>query len=449
VNDVVIRAEGLGKKYLIGHRAERTNYVSLREVIGTFAENFARSVRDMIRGRQLIVGDEIEEFWALIDASFEIKRGEIVGIIGRNGAGKSTLLKILARITEPSTGRVAIKGRVASLLEVGTGFHGELSGRENIYLNAAILGMSRGEIKRKFDAIVAFAEVEKFIDTPVKRYSSGMYVRLAFAVAAHLEPEILIVDEVLAVGDVEFQKKCLGKMQDVAGEGRTVLFVSHNMGAVGALTQTAIVLDLGRIAFIGSTAEAINSYRALTVASTSPMKPEAWGRGQHTCIRKARLLDGDGVPTDQYMAGKPFKVEIEVETDGSRSLSCQLLILDQAARTPIALAALHNFEGATLPAARGVYRLLMSFSPFHLAAGQYAIDVLMSVVNENWDHCVAAAILFEVPFSNPAGLPWNFRHSAGLGAVALPFASPTVIERIHDAMATVQNSPQESFGLSV
>ena len=404
-------------------------------------KGFARSARDMIRGRQLIAGDEIEEFWALRDVNFEIKRGEIVGIIGRNGAGKSTLLKILSRITEPSTGRVEIKGRVASLLEVGTGFHAELTGRENIYLNGAILGMSRAEIRRKFDGIVAFAEVEKFLDTPVKRYSSGMYVRLAFAVAAHLEPEILIVDEVLAVGDVEFQKKCLGKMQDVAGEGRTVLFVSHNMAAVGALTQTAIVLDLGRIAFIGPTEEAMKTYRALTVASTNPKKPESWGRGQHTCIRIARLLDGDGVPTDQYIAGKPFKVEIEVETDGRRSLSCELLIVDQAARTPIASASLHNFEGSTLPAARGVYRLLMSFSPFHLAAGRYAIDVLMSVANQKWDHCVAAAILFEVPFSNPAGLPWSFQYSAGLGAVALPFARPTVIERIHDGMAAAQNLP--------
>ena len=292
--------------------------------------------------------------------------------------------------------------------------------------------MSRAEIRRKFDAIVAFAEVEKFIDTPVKRYSSGMYVRLAFAVAAHLEPEILIVDEVLAVGDVEFQKKCLGKMQDVAGQGRTILFVSHNMAAVAALTQTAIVLHLGRIALIGPTAEAMKTYSALAAASTNPMKRESWGRGQHTCIRTARLLDGDGVPTDQYIAGTPFKVEIEVETDGSRSLSCELLIVDQAARTRIALATLHNFEGSTLPAAPGVYRLLMSFSPLHLAAGRYAIDVLTSIVNQKWDHHVEAAISFEVLFSNPAGLPWSFQHSAGLGAVALPFARPTVIERIHD-----------------
>ncbi|SFV32729.1 polysaccharide ABC transporter ATP-binding protein [Hyphomicrobium facile] len=245
MTDAVIRAEGLGKKYLIGHQVERERYRSLRDVIGRNVTAFTRSARDVIAGRQLVVGDEIEEFWALKDVNFEIKRGEVVGIIGRNGAGKSTLLKILSRITEPSAGRVEIKGRVASLLEVGTGFHPELTGRENIYLNGAILGMTRAEIRRKFDEIVAFAEIEKFLDTPVKRYSSGMYVRLAFAVAAHLEPEILIIDEVLAVGDAEFQKKCLGKMQDVAGHGRTVLFVSHNMGAVDALCSSAMLLEKG------------------------------------------------------------------------------------------------------------------------------------------------------------------------------------------------------------
>ncbi len=260
MSDVVIRAEGLGKKYLIGHESQQERYTALRDVIGRTVKGFARSARDMMRGRQLIAGDEVEEFWALKDVSFEIKRGDVVGIIGRNGAGKSTLLKILSRITEPSTGRVEIKGRVASLLEVGTGFHPELTGRENIFLNGAILGMSHGEIKRKFDEIVAFAEVEKFLDTPVKRYSSGMYVRLAFAVAAHLEPEILVVDEVLAVGDAEFQKKCLGKMQDVAGHGRTVLFVSHNMAAIQALCSRGLVLQAGCLVFEGAKDEATTFY---------------------------------------------------------------------------------------------------------------------------------------------------------------------------------------------
>ena len=207
-----------------------------------------QDARHGARARPWSAGDTTEEFWALKDVSFEVKRGEVLGIIGRNGAGKSTLLKVLSRITEPTEGRVTIEGRVASLLEVGTGFHPELTGRENVYLNGAILGMTRAEIKRKFDEIVDFSGVERFLDTPVKRYSSGMYVRLAFAVAAHLEPEILIIDEVLAVGDAEFQKKCLGKMQDVAGHGRTVLFVSHNMGAIERLCDNVVVLSQGRVA---------------------------------------------------------------------------------------------------------------------------------------------------------------------------------------------------------
>jgi lipopolysaccharide transport system ATP-binding protein len=232
----------------------------MRDVVGDTLKTFMRSARDMMRGRQLVAGDEIEEFWALKDVSFEVVRGKIVGVVGRNGAGKSTLLKVLSRITEPSVGRVEIKGRVASLLEVGTGFHGELTGRENIFLNGAILGMSRVEIRKKFDEIVMFAGVEKFLDTPVKRYSSGMYMRLAFAVAAHLEPEILLVDEVLAVGDAEFQRKCLGKMEDVAGDGRTVLFVSHNLGAIRRLCSNALLLDGGRLTFSGEVENALIRY---------------------------------------------------------------------------------------------------------------------------------------------------------------------------------------------
>lgn len=247
MNETVIRAEGLSKKYLIGHRRPE-RYTAFRDVAAKAVRQWARTGLDVVRGRQLISGDDLEDFWALKDISFELKRGDVVGIVGRNGAGKSTLLKILSRITEPSAGRVEIRGRVASLLEVGTGFHLELTGRENIYLNGAILGMKHAEIRRKFDEIVSFSEVEKFIDTPVKRYSSGMYVRLAFAVAAHLEPEILVVDEVLAVGDAEFQQKCLGKMKHVAGQGRTVLFVSHNLAAVRALCNRGLLLNGGKIA---------------------------------------------------------------------------------------------------------------------------------------------------------------------------------------------------------
>jgi lipopolysaccharide transport system ATP-binding protein len=262
--DIVISIENVSKRYQIGHRAGKGERdTTLRDVIAREACNFFRGTLDAFRGRQIVQGDEVEEFWALKDVSFDVARGEIIGIIGKNGAGKSTLLKILSRITEPTNGRVRLVGRLASLLEVGTGFHPELTGRENIFLNGAILGLTRREIRSRFDEIVAFAGVDKFLDTPVKRYSSGMYVRLAFSVAAHLEPEILVIDEVLAVGDAEFQAKCIGRMQDVATrEGRTVLFVSHNMNAVKQLTKRAVVLREGEVDFFGSSNQAIERYLA-------------------------------------------------------------------------------------------------------------------------------------------------------------------------------------------
>src|SRR5215472_17150612 len=263
MSDKAIVVENLSKSYLLGHRSSADasyKYVALRDVVGRELRNIGRKAADLMRGRQIVQADEIEEFWALKEISFEVEQGEVLGIIGRNGAGKSTLLKILSRITEPTRGRALLRGRVASLLEVGTGFHPELTGRENIDLNGAILGMSRAEIRRKFDEILAFAEVERFLNTPVKRYSSGMYVRLAFAVAAHLEPEILVIDEVLAVGDAEFQQKCLGKMNDFARESRTVLFVSHNLGAMRTLTRQCILLDRGRIVASGDTESVIQKY---------------------------------------------------------------------------------------------------------------------------------------------------------------------------------------------
>jgi lipopolysaccharide transport system ATP-binding protein len=264
MSDVIIEVENLSKSYLIGHRSDkRVSESTLRDVIVRESRNFARKAVSLARGRQIIQGDAVEEFWALRDVNFQVRQGEILGIIGRNGAGKSTLLKILSRITEPSKGRITLRGRVSSLLEVGTGFHRELTGRENIFLNGAILGMTQREIRKKFDEIVAFAGTEQFLDTPVKRYSSGMYMRLAFAVAAHLEPEILIVDEVLAVGDEEFQKKCLGKMEEVSRrEGRTVLLVSHNLAAINELTHRAVLLDSGRVAGEGPPSEVISAYHS-------------------------------------------------------------------------------------------------------------------------------------------------------------------------------------------
>ena len=260
MSDSIIQVRGIGKSYKISHEGGKESYTALRDVLAKQAKKIF-SFPKSLRNEGGLKKANTEEFWALKDVSFDIQQGDRVGIIGRNGAGKSTLLKILSRITEPTTGEIRIKGRVASLLEVGTGFHPELTGRENIYLNGAVLGMSRAEIKRKFDEIVDFAEVEKFLDTPVKRYSSGMYVRLAFAVAAHLEPEILVVDEVLAVGDAQFQKKCLGKMEDVSkNEGRTVLFVSHNLSALRSLCNMGVFLQNGILLSHGELNETIKLY---------------------------------------------------------------------------------------------------------------------------------------------------------------------------------------------
>jgi lipopolysaccharide transport system ATP-binding protein len=318
--DIVIRAEGLGKKYVIGHEAEREQYTALRDVIARNVKNFAYSGASLFRKREKPAVPETEDFWALKDVNFEIRRGEVLGIIGRNGAGKSTLLKILSRITEPSEGRVWIKGRVASLLEVGTGFHPELTGRENIYLNGAILGMSRVEIRRKFDEIVAFADVARFLDTPVKRYSSGMYVRLAFAVAAHLEPEILVVDEVLAVGDAEFQQKCLGKLGEVASGGRTVLFVSHNMAAVQNLCTRALLIDSGRLTMNAEPASAISAHLS-TKADESPeliTRPRPkWAR---PWIRRVRLVDDQGSERSTFHLGENINVEMDFTAPDDRAI---------------------------------------------------------------------------------------------------------------------------------
>ncbi|MBD2655391.1 ABC transporter ATP-binding protein [Synechocystis sp. FACHB-383] len=314
MSDVMIRVENLGKKYMIGHQAEgRSNYVALRDVLADGAKSLVKQFTGRGKGDR----QTKEEFWALKDVSFEVKRGECVGIIGRNGAGKSTLLKILSRITEPTTGRVELHGRVASLLEVGTGFHPELTGRENIYLNGAILGMTRAEIKKKFDEIVDFAEVERFLDTPVKRYSSGMYVRLAFAVAAHLEPEILVVDEVLAVGDAAFQKKCLGKMGDVAEkEGRTVLFVSHNMTAIQMLCQLGLFLNKGETLGTEEVKDSISRYSLQTINNHSISFPIQ----RDEVIVHDFQVSQNGFSSLEYDGGEPIDIKIDFELDRDLTL---------------------------------------------------------------------------------------------------------------------------------
>jgi len=317
MEDYAIRVHDLGKKYRIGITQER--YRTLRDSLVDIVKSPYLAVQSKLRsGKNNNVGVTDGHIWALRNVSFDVKRGQVLGVIGRNGAGKSTLLKILSRVTEPTEGTVEIHGRVGSLLEVGTGFHPELTGRENIYLNGAILGMKRTEIDQKFDEIVAFSEVEKFIDTPVKRYSSGMYLRLAFAVAAHLEPEILVVDEVLAVGDAEFQRKCLGKMNDVAQEGRTVLFVSHNMSAILRLTQETILLDKGNVILRAPTPEAVDYYMASGYSQSgerlwdveelppdsAPFRPLA-----------IRVLDINGRVIETIRSTEPVRIEIEYVLD--------------------------------------------------------------------------------------------------------------------------------------
>ncbi|MBE9063612.1 ABC transporter ATP-binding protein [cf. Phormidesmis sp. LEGE 11477] len=311
MSDTVIRVEKLGKKYILKHqKAEK--YTVLRDVLARKTV----SVRDyVVTGRNKVLRKR-EDFWALQDISFEVKQGDVVGIIGRNGAGKSTLLKILSRIVEPTIGFAEVRGRIASLLEVGTGFHPELTGRENIFLNGAILGMRKSEISRKFDEIVDFSEVERFLDTPVKRYSSGMYVRLAFAIAAHLEPEILVVDEVLAVGDIAFQQKCLGKMENVASqEGRTVLFVSHNIGSIDALCKSSLVLDGGKAIYRGNIDEAIRLYvESSTSRNISDLRDrrdrEGLGRFKATKVRVSESEDNSG----DLSKNKRIKIFIKYES---------------------------------------------------------------------------------------------------------------------------------------
>jgi lipopolysaccharide transport system ATP-binding protein len=372
MSENAIVVENLSKRYLIGHRLApggRYQYTALRDIIGRGIGNFVRKASDVARGRQVVQGDEVEEFWALKNVSFEVKQGEVLGIIGRNGAGKSTLLKILSHITEPTEGRVLLRGRIASLLEVGTGFHPELTGRENIFLNGAILGMREREIRRKFDEIVAFAEVERFLDTPVKHFSSGMYVRLAFAVAAHLEPEILIVDEVLAVGDAEFQKKCLGKIGEVSRqEGRTVLFVSHNLAAIAELTDRALLLSSGSIAVDSSVADALSAY--LASGSRKPsyvraLNPEI--SSPH--VARVEVITSD--PNRVHRFGQPLLVKFWIRHPVPMSDGTFCFQIFNQFQTSV----IHSsfYEGATFRDASGCSVIECRFPELFLNVGQYEL----------------------------------------------------------------------------
>ncbi len=366
MSDVAIRVESISKHYRLGEKSEK--YRTLRDtltdtVAAPFrALNFAKS---RAKAKSPQAGNDL---WALNDVSFEVKHGEVVGIIGRNGAGKSTLLKILSRITEPTKGWADIHGRVGSLLEVGTGFHPELTGRENTYLNGAILGMSRTEIDRQFDNIVGFAEVEKFIDTPVKHYSSGMYLRLAFSVAAHLEPEILLVDEVLAVGDIAFQKKCLGKMDEVASHGRTVLFVSHNLAAVKELCHNCIVLSDGRVDYHGTVARGLMHYSQSIQQQGSTQKAAHESNWQHV-----RINGGNGGESMPIATGQPFIIEADLNLTADFERARFYCLMDDSNGNGI----VHNFvDFADLDLAdlrAGNYHVRAELPPLWLMPNVYTL----------------------------------------------------------------------------
>jgi len=375
-----IVVENLGKKYSLRHQGgqEGIRHILERAVLSPFRWMGRKPPSNGVAPEN----PTIEEFWALKDVSFSVEPGEVVGIMGRNGAGKSTLLKILSRITEPSQGRVRINGRVASLLEVGTGFHAELTGRENIYLNGTILGMTRREIKAKFDEIIAFAEVEKFLDTPVKHYSSGMYVRLAFAVAAHLEPEILIVDEVLAVGDAQFQKKCLGKMQDVSQrEGRTVLFVSHNMAAVSTLTKRVVLLKQGKVDYIGPSREGINLYmstegdaNAVYIGKPSLKEPRIT-RVEIACSESARTQE----------SGKPWSVTFQLNFPTSIPDACLSFQIINQYQNPVLHVCAYDTD-IVLCKGPGITEVHCTIPELDLNVGSYYLKVNFREPPGGWDY---------------------------------------------------------------
>jgi lipopolysaccharide transport system ATP-binding protein len=385
MSDAAIRVEGLGKRF----RIQSGNKASYRTMRDAMVNAVCAPFRPRARGEA-----DSNDYWALKDVSFEVKTGEVVGLIGRNGAGKSTLLKVLSRITDPTEGYADVRGRVGSLLEVGTGFHPELSGRENVFLNGAILGMTRAEITGKFDEIVAFAEIDKFIDAPVKFYSSGMFVRLAFAVAAHLEPEILFVDEVLAVGDAAFQRKCLGKMQNVARSGRTVVLVSHSMGAIAELCTHGVLLDAGRVAYAGEVGPAIEGYGRLLQSGSSDMR-FADRPDRAASIVAARVLGSNGIARGNFDINDEIALEFDYVLR-RRELGVQLSVT--LARN--FLEVLRTFDTDHLDEALvvkdpGMYRSRMRIPRRFLKAGHYTINVDLGSPQELF-HVVPGGVSFEI-----------------------------------------------------
>jgi lipopolysaccharide transport system ATP-binding protein len=420
MSEVAIRAEGIGKRYRIG---KRERYYTLRDTVaGLVATPFRwfsnGSFSTLNSVSQPEVSDPQSEFiWALKDVSFEIKPGEVVGIIGRNGAGKSTLLKILSRITEPTEGEVRIYGRVGSLLEVGTGFHPELTGRENIYLNGAILGMREREINRKFDEIVAFAEIEKFLDTPVKHYSSGMYMRLAFSVAAHLEPEILLVDEVLAVGDGAFQKKCLGKMGDFAKEGRTVVFVSHNLPAIRDLTERALLLHAGKSTASGKTTDVISAYLRNIVATSSTSSNQFWNEipnapgNDRIRLRRIRVIPESTEPTEVFLTSTQLNIEVEYWTllpDTALIVNLSLYHIDGSPVFESSTTTETKWHGRPFP--KGRFRSVCHIPGNLLNEGMYRLRILFADEYATKQYDCQEAAIFTIHDTARRDLPWYGRY---------------------------------------
>jgi lipopolysaccharide transport system ATP-binding protein len=409
MSDIAISIDGLSKQYCIGSKQE--GYKTLRDTLAATLVSPLRRVRSLLGGQAYGASELSETIWALKNVSFEIKRGEVIGIIGRNGAGKTTLLKILSRITEPTEGQAEIHGRVGSLLEVGTGFHPELTGRENIYLNGAILGMKKVEIERKFPEIVAFAETEKFIDTPVKHYSSGMYVRLAFAVAAHLEPEILLVDEVLAVGDAAFQKKCLGKMGDVASEGRTVLFVSHNMQAVRNLCNKVILLSDGCVEEMGDTGRVVSRYLRGLVKN-SPVE-QNWEHAkiapgnERIRLHRIRLQAQREEPSDVITIRTQLEIEVEYTNlvpDTHLIINLALYTIDGSLIFVSLTTEESEWHGRPFP--RGLFRSICRIPGNFLNEGTYRVRLLFldDEANHLYDH--EEAIIFTVYDTEKRTIQW-------------------------------------------
>lgn len=397
MSNVALHIENLGKMYRIGGPQER--YQTFRDALAKAATAPIRRARDLLHGQAYGAANLKEEIWALKDVSFDVKHGEVVGIIGRNGAGKSTLLKVLSRITEPTTGYAEIYGRVGALLEVGTGFHPELTGRENIYLSGAILGMSRNDIDRKFDEIVAFAGVEKFIDTPVKHYSSGMGLRLGFAVAAHLEPEILVVDEVLAVGDAEFQKKCLGKMSKVASEGRTVLFVSHNMAAVQTMCSRAVWLQEGQVVEQGLTRQVVANYLNHAVKNTTDQlyADKAISPGNDRIrVRRIRVSPAEGDLTAPISMITPIQLEFEYWNHQPTFLNLSLHVYTAEGTVAFSTVPVHDTEWLIKPYPQGLFRSRCFIPGYLLNSGTYRVNVLFVEDQSRIIFSMDDAIVFDV-----------------------------------------------------